>query len=201
MLSETPPSSISPPYRGATGLMPFTVDQLVNLILLKRIVLTLRKDRLIPERMTQHSVWRETKIDMGPLFPIADVNRAAFEFVPTGQYAFIQKMKMSLPPNATVATLPDEDADESSNEEHGFDTPTQDNDPDPQPKILSTLEVQRILAEKGVYHGARDGIFGPQTKQAVIMFQAKWNSGAPSDKKIAVDGIPGPKTCQALQGK
>lgn len=201
MIAETPPSGINPSYRGATGLMPFTVDQVTNLILLKRIVLTLVKPRLTPERMTQHSVWRETKIDMGPLFPLAEVNRAAFEFIPVEQYSFIQRMQASLPPTVKAAALSNEDADEAENEEHGLGTPTHDDDPDPQTKILSTLEVQKILAGMGIYRGKLDGVFGPQTKQAVSMFQGRWNSRAASDKKLMVDGIPGPKTCQALQVK
>lgn len=32
-------------------------------------------------------------------------------------------------------------------------------------------EVQKFLADKGIYHGAIDGIFGPLTKQAVIEWQ------------------------------
>ena len=199
MVAETPPVRINPPYRGAKILMPFTVDQVTNLIKLKRIILTLVKPRLIPERMTQHSVWRETKIDMGPLFPLNDVNRAAFEFVPVEQYDFIQRMKSSLPPGVLPAAPVEDDADEALNTEHGFDTPTQDKDPDIQPQILDILEVQKLLATKGVYRGKLDGIFGPQTKQAVTVFQSKWNFNAPVEKKLEVDGIPGPRTCQALQ--
>jgi len=199
MVRETPPSSISPPYRGAKALMPFTVDQVINLIKLKRIILSLVKTRLVPERMTEHAAWRETKIDMGPLFPLADVNRAAFEYIPIEQYSFIQQLRASLPPTAVHAALSNEDADESLNAEHGVETPTNDNDVDTQPKILSILEVQKILAGKGAYRGKLDGIFGPQTKQAVTQFQSKWNFNATQDKKLAIDGIPGPKTCQALQ--
>jgi len=201
MVLETPPMSINPPYRGAKALMPFTVDQAANLIRLKRIVLTLVKPRLIPERMTQHSVWRETKLDMGPLFPFNEVNRSAFEFVPVTQYDFIKRMAASLPRDAAVAALPNEDAEEAKNTEHGFNTPTHDDDPDDQPKILSILEVQKILAGMGLYRGNVDGVYGPQTKQAVASFQGKWNTKAPNDKKLSVDGVPGPKTCQALQTK
>jgi N-acetyl-anhydromuramyl-L-alanine amidase AmpD len=199
MVAETPPARIQPPYRGASWLMPFTVEQVANLIRLKRIVLALRVGRLVRERMTQHSVWRETKIDMGPLFPLEDVNRAAFEFVPVDQYAFMQKLKLTLPPGIAAAPVPNDQDDEAKNEEHGFDTPTHDDDPDPQPKILGILEVQKILATKGVYRGALDGVYGPQTKQAVILFQSKWNSTHPKGPKLDVDGIPGPMTCKALQ--
>jgi N-acetyl-anhydromuramyl-L-alanine amidase AmpD len=199
MIAETPPARIQPPYRGAAWLMPFTAEQITNLVRLKRIVLALRQGRLIRERMTQHSVWRETKLDMGPLFPFDDANRAAFEFVPLTQYAFMQKLRASLPPNASPAALPNEDAVEEENQEHGLNTPTHDDDTDPQPKILGILEVQKILATKGMYRGAHDGVYGPQTKQAVILFQSKWNSTHPKGPKLDVDGIPGPMTCKALQ--
>jgi peptidoglycan hydrolase-like protein with peptidoglycan-binding domain len=61
------------------------------------------------------------------------------------------------------------------------------------------LEVQKILAGMGIYRGKLDGDYGPQTKQAVATFQGRWNTKAPTDKKLNVDGIPGPLTCQALQ--
>jgi N-acetyl-anhydromuramyl-L-alanine amidase AmpD len=122
MILETPPVSLNPAYRGAKALMPFTTDQIINLIKLKRIVLTLVKPRLIPERMTQHSVWRETKLDMGPMFPFTEVNHAAFEFIPIDQYDFIRKLKASLPPGAPNATLTLDDADEALNPEHGLNT-------------------------------------------------------------------------------
>lgn len=197
MVSETPPVSIHPAYRGATGLMPFTTDQIINLIKLKRIVLSLVKPRLIPERMTEHSVWRATKLDMGPLFPFIEVNRAAFEHIPTAQYDFVKKAQSYLPPGIPIAALPTEDAEECLNSEHGLETPTHDDDYDPQPKILSILEVQKILVEKGYYRGFVDGVYGPRTKQAVLAFQLARNNNA--QNKLTVDGIPGPATCQALQ--
>ena len=50
--------------------------------------------------------------------------------------------------------------------------------------------IQRKLKNWGYYKGAVDGIFGPQTKEAVKYFQRK--------NGLKVDGIVGPKTLAAL---
>jgi peptidoglycan hydrolase-like protein with peptidoglycan-binding domain len=47
-------------------------------------------------------------------------------------------------------------------------------------------QLQQILKQFGYYPGAVDGVFGPQTKEAVRMFQ--------TDNKISTDGIFGPIT-------
>jgi len=52
-------------------------------------------------------------------------------------------------------------------------------------------KLQEVLKEKGYYFSEIDGIFGPETRYAVIAFQ-KVN-------KIQVDGIVGPQTWQVLE--
>ena len=54
----------------------------------------------------------------------------------------------------------------------------------------ATANLQRLLKTKGFYTGKLDGIFGPQTKAAVLSFQ--------SSKNLAQDGIVGIKTWTAL---
>ncbi len=51
--------------------------------------------------------------------------------------------------------------------------------------------LQSMLKSAGFYSGAVDGIFGPNTKNAVINFQ--------SSQGLTPDGIVGPKTWQALE--
>ena len=53
------------------------------------------------------------------------------------------------------------------------------------------LKIQRSLINMGYLNSAADGIFGPNTQQAVKNFQA--SAG------ITVDGIVGPDTFSALQ--
>ncbi|MFB4164691.1 peptidoglycan-binding protein [Alteribacillus sp. JSM 102045] len=53
------------------------------------------------------------------------------------------------------------------------------------------LKLQELLELNKVSPGAIDGIFGPQTEQAVRTFQKK--------KKLTADGIAGQKTWAALK--
>ncbi|NPV26419.1 MAG: L,D-transpeptidase family protein [Firmicutes bacterium] len=53
------------------------------------------------------------------------------------------------------------------------------------------LEVQRRLQILGYYDGDLDGVYGPQTQQAVIDFQR--------DHNLEPDGIVGPRTYEELQ--
>ncbi|HEV8249237.1 MAG TPA: peptidoglycan-binding protein [Gaiellaceae bacterium] len=50
--------------------------------------------------------------------------------------------------------------------------------------------LQVALKARGLYHGAIDGIEGPQTRRAVLAFQRR--------KGLVVDGIVGPRTRRAL---
>jgi len=50
--------------------------------------------------------------------------------------------------------------------------------------------IQQVLKERGLYKGSVDGIYGAQTKSAVIKFQKQ--------QKIAADGIAGPVTLRKL---
>jgi len=79
------------------------------------------------------------------------------------------------------------------------------------------IQLQEILKEKGLYKGKIDGVYGDQTKKAVIEFQkyintapdffgGYWNkqqhnSIGAGHKKVGVDGIVGDETRQALMYK
>ncbi len=54
------------------------------------------------------------------------------------------------------------------------------------------LEVQTLLAQQGFTVGEIDGVYGSQTKRAVIAFQK-------SQANLVVDGIPGAKTLALLR--
>lgn len=58
---------------------------------------------------------------------------------------------------------------------------------------LST--IQDKLNDHGFPCGPADGVFGPRTRGAVLHFQLAFNNGA----WLAVDGIPGPQTQEALE--
>ncbi|MEW5856799.1 MAG: peptidoglycan-binding domain-containing protein [Cyanobacteriota bacterium] len=51
-------------------------------------------------------------------------------------------------------------------------------------------EVQTVLKQQGLYKGGIDGVYGSQTRSAVIAFQQARN--------LSPDGIVGPQTWQAM---
>ncbi len=57
-------------------------------------------------------------------------------------------------------------------------------------KSQEVVEIQTVLKQKGYYTGEIDGIFGNQTRQAVIAFQR--------DNGLTADGIAGKNTLKAL---
>lgn len=59
--------------------------------------------------------------------------------------------------------------------------------------VADVKEAQRILTGQGYNVGPIDGIFGPQTKTAVLSFQKA--------KGLLPDGIIGPQTWAALRGQ
>jgi N-acetylmuramoyl-L-alanine amidase CwlA len=53
------------------------------------------------------------------------------------------------------------------------------------------VEIQNLLKAKGLYAGAVDGIFGPETRAALLTFQRSCN--------LVADGIAGPETLARLR--
>jgi len=51
-------------------------------------------------------------------------------------------------------------------------------------------QVQTLLKQKGFYQGSVNGVFGQQTRKAVMAFQ--------KSKNLAVDGVVGPQTLAAM---
>lgn len=52
------------------------------------------------------------------------------------------------------------------------------------------MQVQTLLKQQGFYQGSVNGVFGQQTRKAVMAFQ--------KSKNLAVDGIVGPQTMAAM---
>ncbi len=203
LVQELPPVLLDKPYRGVKVMQPFTEDQIINNIKLKRLVIAALHGKLEPCRMSQHTDWREGKTDMGVLWPFTDCNAAAFgpepipelDFIQTGDYmAFLDE-------EGTIwdETHGWETHDETANPSYGDDTPTHDDDPDDDTsKVYDIKDIQLKLIKKG-FRITADGKLGPKTHQAIKLFQADWNKKHSNPKdKIGVDGIPGPVTCNCL---
>ncbi|MEP0749051.1 MULTISPECIES: peptidoglycan-binding domain-containing protein [unclassified Coleofasciculus] len=68
--------------------------------------------------------------------------------------------------------------------------------PSPAPMLKSgsqgavVTEVQTVLKDRGLYKGGIDGVYGSQTRSAVIAFQQSRN--------LSPDGIVGPRTWEAM---
>lgn len=193
LIQKLPPVRLPVPYRGVTALLPFTKDQIINNLLLKRIVIAAFPGRFILERMTQHMDWRESKTDMGPLWPMADINTAAFDNDPVLEYRFIQEYEEGLDAPGEVNTV-------------AIDSPP-DNpqyDSEPVDKDLTEWDiedVQEFLVMKMHYTLTVDGKMGPKTAAAVKEFQRFFNGRKPATdpQYLKIDGIPGPKTLRAMQ--
>jgi len=200
LVQELPPVLLDKPYRGCKVMQPFTQDQIVNNIKLKRLLVAALQCKMDESRMSQHTDWRAGKSDMGPLWPYEDCNAAAFGPEPIPELAFIQE-------EAYTELLDDEGTiwdetngwelhDEANNPSYGEAEPTHDDDPDDDPKLYSVKEVQEQLVTKGIFV-KEDGLFGPKTRNAVKKFQADWNKRN-TKEQLKVDGLPGPQTCNCL---
>lgn len=203
LIHELPPVRLDTPYRGIKTMQPFTYDQMVNGIVLKRVVIAATNGVLDRSRMSQHSDWRSGKTDMGPLWPYDDCNRAAFGTIPVLEYDFIQDEEYGDLLDAE-GTLWDEvsgwdnETELQDNPSFGETTPTHDddNDDDDDP-IFEIRDVQTHLV-RGGYALTVDNKMGPTTRKHLKSFQRAWNNQHPNDL-LKVDGIPGPRTCDRLK--
>lgn len=201
LVLELPPVLLAKPYRGNKVMQPFTQEQLINNIKLKRLLIAALPERMGASRMSQHTDWRSGKSDMGPLFPFEDCNEAAYNPEPILELDFIQKEGYSelLDEHGTVWDEVHgwDKHDDTENPSYGEDAPTHEDDSDDDPdKVYSVKDVQEQLVRKG-HTLIEDGRMGPKTRRAVKQFQRDWNKKNPIDQ-LKVDGIPGPQTCNRL---
>ncbi len=201
LVQELPPVLLDAPYRGCKVMQPFTRDQIINNIKLKRLVVAALHGKLEDSRMSQHTDWRKHKTDMGVLWPYDECNAAAYGPEPIPELSFIQEEAYTefLDEEGTIwdETHGWDKHDETDNPSYGELTPTHDDDPDDDDDEVPEMElIQDRLISKG-YTIQADNRFGPKTRRAVKQFQMDWNKKNPNDK-LKVDGIPGPQTCTHL---
>jgi N-acetyl-anhydromuramyl-L-alanine amidase AmpD len=191
LVHELPPLTLDSIRTKSKSLQPFTQEQLICSIKIKRIVNSAFPGKLDDSRMSQHSDWRDGKSDMGPLFPLDDINDFIWDAMDVRDLAFIKNYEDALDEIGDY----DEEIDESENPETGIKEPTQDKD-DKEPKLLTTMEIQEILFNLG-YAIDVDGLPGKKTRGTLKIFQATYNNE--HGGTLTFDGIAGPRTCVALR--
>ncbi len=195
IVRELSPVRLDKRHRGVRVMQPFTREQIVGSIKLKRIVRVAMDERMALERMTQHQDWRDGKTDMGPLWLFDDVNVAAFSGEAVEELSFIQRYEDELDVVGEVLEVTDI-IDESDNPNHGEDSPTHDEDEDDKNAVWSITKVQESLVRLNLAVTV-DGKYGPKTKGAIKRFQQQWNIKHENDQ-IMTDGKPGPQTCDRM---
>lgn len=208
VLDVQQPEHLEQPFRGATAMLPYTWQQVITNIKLKRLCIAATTEkldqddveltpRMALDRMSQHTDWRDSKFDMGPLWPFDLCNKAAFENYPIESYSFMQNFVLA--PDADLVVDPEElKALEASASDEDTDHDLWDADE----TIDSTKEVQealiKIYGKVALPKYGVDGHMGKETTTAVRHFQENWNLINANDR-IKIDGIPGIQTCARLE--
>lgn len=195
LVRELPPTALGTPYKGLKLMQPFTTEQIINNIKLKRLVIAAFPEALELSRMSEHADWREGKTDMGPLWPKTDCNQSAFLTLPLAELAFVQaEYAAEIHALPKLPEMPEEEKP-AENPSYGFDTPTADDDAKDE-KHYTVEEIQTRLQSKG-FAIAVDGQYGAKTAAAVKRFQNDWTKQNRKDP-LTEDGIAGPQTLARL---
>ena len=198
------PAELDKQFRGCTHMLPYTWEQVITNIKLKRLCVAATEvdgvPRMARDRMSQHTDWKATKLDMGPLWPFKICNDASFENFPIEDYDFMKQFVNH--PDMDPVADPEEVLAATLHEAKDPDSAYQGHDIlDADESIDSTIEVQKaLLALYGPTvlpkYGA-DGSMGKETTVAIRKFQENWNRIIPKNR-LSVDGIPGVFTCASL---
>ncbi len=202
------PEALETLFRGATHMVPYLWEQIITNIKLKRVCIAATTKqmksgdveltpRMARDRMSQHTDWRKTKFDMGPLWPFDLCNNAAFEPYPIESYSFMQNFVHA------EGADPVADYDEiqalerqASNEEILHDLWDSDDTIDSVKRIQESLI--RLYGPKALPRYGVDGSMGAETTRAVRHFQVDWNKNHKNDP-VKEDGVPGVQTCTRLE--
>ena len=187
-------------------MMPYTWEQVITDIKLKRLCVAATQTkvddkwgmRMHPDRMSDHTDWRRSKYDMGPLWPKDLVNQAAFDTHPIEEYSFVQLFVKAPGMDAVADSEELEQAYLYAAKAEDIDHDLHDDDT----TIDSVMDIQNVLIR--IYgddilprYGA-DGAMGAETTGAVKWFQRDWNRYQREDQ-IKVDGVPGVETLARLK--
>jgi hypothetical protein len=202
-VEKQPPELLATTFRGAKYMVPYTREQIISNIKLKRLCIAATNGRMSSTRMSQHTDWREGKYDMGPLWPFDLCNQAAFERYPIESYSFLQNyitLDKHFYPGLREYTALIAVAEDTISNHDTYDSDTSIEYVTKVQKALVALYGPNILPRYGV-----DGALGDETTKAIRTFQEDWNRGTFKLRKsravilpIKVDGVPGVVTYEKL---
>jgi len=190
-LAIQPPELLGRPYRGATAMLPYTWQQVISNIKLKRLCIAAYPGRFSPHRMSEHAHWNEGKFDMGPLWPFELCNKAAFENFSIEAYSFMELFVHA--PDADEK-VDHQEIDAWLAQEHA----TEDEDETEVTLLETQQQLLSLYGPNALPIDGADGKIGPETAAAVLHFQENWNRHNPKDL-LAIDGIAGIQTQRRLQ--
>lgn len=190
------PELLEVPFRGVRSMMPYTWEQIVSNIKLKRLCVAATQ-RMSLSRMSQHTDWRESKFDMGPLWPFDLCNKIAYEPYPIEEYSFFNNYVRAENSDA-VANINEVRALEkralSQEDDHDvWDADTTQVSVMGLQNLLIKLYGPAVLPKYGP-----DGSMGDETVNAVRHFQTDWNRNKGSTQRLKIDGVAGIQTCKSL---
>ncbi len=182
--AELPPLRVPNGWRGASYMMPYTREQVITNLVIKRAFCCAYEAVARPEMFVDHATYRDDKKDMGPHWPLSTLRNAAFSREPLDKYVFLHAYTPIQ--HAKLDAIDQSDLDLIA-QTQTTDLPLDLNDFPSQNAML--LWVQLALHELG-YVVDQTGKPSKQTTDAVKRFQAVNN--------LTVDGVPGPKTREKL---
>jgi len=184
LYSELPPIALASPWRGAFYMMPYTRQQLVSNLLIKRALVCMYSD-MNPSFFVGHSDFRDDKLDPGPLFPLKELRKFAFESKPFSEYAFFN----SYTPvgTAVLDAFDSNDLNVLYNDAVLVQAPI-DMEFDTKQDLILWVQIN---LKKLKYNTTIDGLISSVYIEAVRLFQ--------SEHSLVKDGIAGPITRAKLQ--
>jgi N-acetyl-anhydromuramyl-L-alanine amidase AmpD len=179
-----PPVELETPWRGAQWMAPYTRQQLITNIVIKRALVTLYPG-MRQSFFVGHSDFRDDKKDPGPLFPAAQLRQIAFERAPLTSYAIFNEYTPHSKAHLDAFDSMDIEAlqqDLGNSEELSVDMHFESTED----KILW---VQMNLRKLG-YNTPTNGRVNNKYTLAVEKFQG--------DNGLDIDGVAGPLTRDKL---
>ncbi len=183
---ELPPQQVN--YRGAHWMMPYTREQILTNLVLKRAIIALYPSGTIrKEMLVDHAMVRDDKKDCGPLWPLAELREMAFSYTPLRDYPMFQQYTPVS--GSTLDAFETADLSALRGEVMSSETP-QGHSNMPFHHETDVFKVQKQLKLLGyavITNGNHDDIF----VNAVRHFQR--------DRCLKEDGIVGPNTRIAIE--